>query len=245
MSKEMQIFKNEKLSLQMRTIQNEDGSICVNTEDTAKGFGWIQNKNGKEYVRWETINAFLNEFGFSQEVGKDDYIPESIFYMLGMKASNKAAKEFQKWLAVDVIPSIRRTGGYNQPKKLSAMDQLKLQYEVLEEHEERFTKIENQLESLEVNPSQKKAIQKEKHKRVTELLGGNKSDAYKNTSFRSRVYAELGREYKNYFDISGYEYTPKNKFKEALEVVRSYNLSTELNMELKKINNQVSFEEAM
>lgn len=29
-----------------------------------------------------------------------------------MKANNKAAQEFQKWLAVDVIPSIRRHGAY-------------------------------------------------------------------------------------------------------------------------------------
>ena len=29
-----------------------------------------------------------------------------------MKASNKVAQEFQKWLAVEVIPSIRKTGGY-------------------------------------------------------------------------------------------------------------------------------------
>ena len=245
MSKEMQSFKNEKLSLQMRTIQNEDGSICVNAEDTAKGFGWIQNKNGKEYVRWETINAFLNEFGFSQEVGKDDYIPESIFYMLGMKASNKVAKEFQKWLAVDVIPSIRRTGGYNQSKKLSAMDQLKLQYEVLEEHEERFTKIENQLESLEVNPSQRKRLQNARHKKVFSILGGKKSVAYKNASFRGKVYSDLGRAFNNYFDVTAYDCTPKNRLDEALEFIDSYNLSTELTMELKKINNQVSFEEAM
>lgn len=29
-----------------------------------------------------------------------------------MKADNKVAQEFQKWLAVDVIPQIRKTGSY-------------------------------------------------------------------------------------------------------------------------------------
>ena len=29
-----------------------------------------------------------------------------------MKASNKTAQEFQKWLAIEVIPQIRKTGGY-------------------------------------------------------------------------------------------------------------------------------------
>lgn len=48
--------------------------------------------------------------GFSQHFGKGDYIPETMFYLLGMKASNKKAKEFQMWLATEVIPSIRKHG---------------------------------------------------------------------------------------------------------------------------------------
>ena len=96
----LQIFKNEQLNLQVRTIQNKDGSISVNAEDTAIGFGWTQtqNKNGKQYttIRWERINGFIKELGFPPQVGEDDYIPESLFYMLGMKASNKTAQDFQQ-----------------------------------------------------------------------------------------------------------------------------------------------------
>lgn len=106
------MFKNGDLDLEMRTILNEDGSISVNAEDTAIGFGWMQEKNGKTYVKWERINGYCKEFGFSPLVGKDDYIPESLFYMLGMKASNERAQKFQKWLAMEVIPSIRKHGIY-------------------------------------------------------------------------------------------------------------------------------------
>lgn len=113
MNNKIEIFKNEDLKLQVRTIQNEDGSISVNAEDTAIGFGWIREKSGKEYVMWDRFNGFLCDFNFPHKCGKDDYIPESLFYMLGMKASNKVAQEFQKWLAVDVIPSIRKNGTYS------------------------------------------------------------------------------------------------------------------------------------
>ena len=113
MQNQIEIFKNEELKLQVRTIQNEDGSISVNAEDTAIGFGWIREKSGKEYVMWDRFNGFLCDFNFPHKCGKDDYIPESLFYMLGMKASNKVAQEFQKWLAVDVIPSIRKNGTYS------------------------------------------------------------------------------------------------------------------------------------
>ena len=109
---QLQVFKNEELGLQTRVIQNEDGSISINAEDTAIGFGWTQVKNSKIYVKWERMNKFISDLGFSPQVGKDDYIPESLFYLLGMKAENDVAKKFQQWLAVDVIPSIRKHGVY-------------------------------------------------------------------------------------------------------------------------------------
>ena len=111
MNNQIEIFKNEELKLQVRTIQNEDGSISINAEDTARGFGFTTvAKSGNEVVRWARVNDYCKELGFSHKCRKDDYIPESLLYMLGMKASNKVAQEFQKWLAVDVIPSIRKNG---------------------------------------------------------------------------------------------------------------------------------------
>lgn len=48
---EMQIFKSDEVGT-VRVIENEDGSISINAEDTAIGFGWVrtQMKNGKEYT---------------------------------------------------------------------------------------------------------------------------------------------------------------------------------------------------
>lgn len=70
----LQIFNNENLGLKVRTMLNEDGSISVNAEDTAVGFGWtqIQAKNGKPYtsIRWERMNSFSADCGFPHEWGK-------------------------------------------------------------------------------------------------------------------------------------------------------------------------------
>ena len=57
-------------------------------EDVTIGLGWFEEKAGKKYTRWRSINGFIRELGFSPLVGKDDYIPESLFYMLGMKDNN-------------------------------------------------------------------------------------------------------------------------------------------------------------
>lgn len=118
---DLQVFKNEELGLQVRTLPNPDGSISINAEDTAIGFGWCrtENKNGKEYtsIMWTRMNGYCKELGFAHSCAKEDYIPESLFYRLGMKANNAVAEKFQNWLALDVIPSIRKTGSYEMPKK--------------------------------------------------------------------------------------------------------------------------------
>lgn len=113
MNNKLQVFNNEKLNLQVRAIQNGDGSISINAEDTARGFGWTTvAKSGNEVVRWNRVNQYIEELNFPHKCGKGDYIPESLFYLLGMKANNDVARKFQTWLAVDVIPQIRKTGSY-------------------------------------------------------------------------------------------------------------------------------------
>lgn len=109
---EIMEFVNDNNGMSVRTILNPDGSVSMNAEDTAVGFGWTRTKHGKEYVKWDRLNSYIKDIGFSPQVGKDDFIPETLFYLLGMKASNDKAKEFQMWLAKDVIPSIRKHGAF-------------------------------------------------------------------------------------------------------------------------------------
>ncbi|MCC0715316.1 toxin Bro [Clostridioides sp. ES-S-0077-01] len=137
MNNELMNFENNELGIKVRTIKYEDGSIGINAEDTARGFGWVTiATSGNETIRWSRMNEYCKDFGFLQQVTKDDYIPESLFYLLGMKAKNETAVKFQTWLAVDVLPSIRQTGAYitdnANPEKLrekaSELEKLQLAY---------------------------------------------------------------------------------------------------------------------
>ena len=76
----------------------------------------MDEKNGVEYIRWNRINSYLKEFGFSPQVAKDDFLPENMVYRLGFKANNERAQEFQAKLADEVLPAIRKTGSYTVPK---------------------------------------------------------------------------------------------------------------------------------
>lgn len=97
----------------VRGYIDENGTAQLNLEDVSRGLGFTQNKNGVEYVRWETVFDYLKALGFSQQVGKDDFIPENIFYRLAMKAKNEAAELFQAKVADEILPTIRKTGSYS------------------------------------------------------------------------------------------------------------------------------------
>ena len=103
----------------------KDGTVYLNAEDTARGLGFVMVRNervttsGDNYssVRWNRVNGYLQEFGYPHDVGKDDYIPENIFYRLAMKAKNEVAEKFQAKVADEILPAIRRTGFYSAQNK--------------------------------------------------------------------------------------------------------------------------------
>lgn len=132
-------------------LDKETGTAYLNAEDVARGLGFTQEKNGVEYVRWETVNGYLHGFGFSQHVGKDDFLPENMVYRLGFKASNEVAQRFQAVLADEVIPAIRKHGAYMTEdalkKAITEPDFLiKLATNLKEEKEKRLA-AERQIEA--------------------------------------------------------------------------------------------------
>lgn len=116
---QIKLFTNDETGSKVRVIVNSDGSLSINAEDVAIGFGWTQIKNGKTYVKFERLNSFCQELGYSPHVGKDDYLPEGLFYLLGFKASNERALKYQKWLALEALPELRKTGAYRIKKDTS------------------------------------------------------------------------------------------------------------------------------
>lgn len=251
---EIKVFENEELDLQVRTILNTDGSISVNAEDTAIGYGWTQTqmKNGKEYtsVRWERMNGFSAECGFPHEWGKDDYLPESLFYMLGFKAGNDRALKYQQWLAIDVLPSLRKTGMYTMPgdKKLSSLEQLKLQNQAILEVDEKVEAINDDLQKFKQDMPilgiEEDKITSAVRKRGIQCLGGKKSNAYNDRSLRSKLYRDIYRELYRQFGIGTYKAIKRSQCDIAVQIIESYEPPLILAEKITDCNAQIDMEVA-
>ena len=231
---ELQIFNNEELGLSVRTILNNDGSISVNAEDTAIGFGWTQEKNGAVYVRWETLNGWCKTFGFPNSLGKDDYIPESLFYRLGMKANNAVADKFQNWLAMEVIPSIRKTGSYQKP--LTPEQMMRIQLEMIDDVSGRVTKLEN---TMNIDYGQQRVLEKEVASVVIESLGGKDSNAYREIA--KKVFSECNRDVKDYFHVNSRNNIPRLRFEDAVDYIRNWTPCSNTRMLIKQYNAQLEW----
>ena len=111
----------------VRGYQDKNGVPQLNTEDVARGLGFTQIKNGIEYIRWETIKNYLKEFSFPTSWENEkitEYIPENIFYKLCFKAKNETARKFQDLVTDEILPAIRKTGGYITGEKELSDDEL-------------------------------------------------------------------------------------------------------------------------
>lgn len=103
---------NELITIKnVRGYINQEGTAYLNLEDVARGLGFEREKNGKMYVMWDRVNKYLEELSFHTSV-ENDFIPENIFYKLCMKANNETARKFQDLVCDEILPEIRKNGGY-------------------------------------------------------------------------------------------------------------------------------------
>ena len=106
----------------------KDGTAYLKLEAVARGLGFTttQTISGKEYVnvRWNRVDEYLKEIGFATSGKRPDFIPENIFYRLAMKAKNEVAERFQAKVADEIIPSIRKHGGYIARQESMTDDEL-------------------------------------------------------------------------------------------------------------------------
>ena len=133
----------------------KDGTAYLKLENVARGLGFTQiAASGNEVVRWERVKKYLVELGIpTSGDGAEipEFIPENIFYRLAMKAKNETAEIFQAKVADEIIPSIRKTGGYIAGQESLTDDELLEKAVLVAQRKiaERDKVIEEQREKIE------------------------------------------------------------------------------------------------
>ncbi len=156
----------------IRGFIDDNGVAQLNAEDIARGFGFTTvAKSGNEVVRWARVNEYLNEFGFSPQVAKDDFIPENMVYRLGFKASNETAQKFQTILADDILPTLRKTGTYSLKQESASKEEIQLRRAKAMEINARNRQA-NLLLKITADPICTKEYKQVIYSKVTQMVAG-------------------------------------------------------------------------
>ena len=107
--KDIQIFRHEQFG-QLRAMLNDDGEPLLMGSDVARRLGY---KNPQKALRdhVDEEDKTLNE-SFTVNGTTPILINESGLYSLILSSKLPQAKAFKRWVTSEVLPQIRKTGGY-------------------------------------------------------------------------------------------------------------------------------------
>lgn len=239
MENEVQVFSGLK-------IKEVNGQVMFDAESAAIGMGITTfAKSGKNYVRWPRVNEYLGLSTSGQLVKRGDFITEPQFYKLAIKANNETAERFQDWVTEEVLPSIRKTGGY-QAKPMTPMELLETQFEALKEVSADQQELRGEFAELKEQfglPNDlRKRFTKARNKRVVEVMGGYYGTAYNTKKLRNAVYRQLGNFIKDRFVINEFASLPMSKFDEAMRLTQNWQPDEVLTFAINGANEQALLE---
>ena len=230
---ELQIFNNEEFG-DIRTI-TKDEKIYFSGSDVAKALGYaIPHKavqtHCKGVLKWNIPTISGN-----QDVL---FITEGDVYRLIMRSKLSSAEKFESWVMDEVLPSIRKTGGYNKP--MTTSEQIKLLAQGNTELSERMDRLENDmpLYGCEIDE-----IQSHVKRKAVNILGGKQSNAYKDASTRNKVFSDMWNQLKReYGCVSTYKSIKRKYIADVHDFIDCYELPRILEEEVHDCNAQIRME---
>lgn len=216
------------------------------TITTSKLVAYAFEKQHKHVLRdIEKLKKDMPNFGpmFMESTAWDSYgreqkiylINKDGFLLLAMGFTGSKALKF-KAAFIEAFNEMQKR--LEQPKPLTAREQMNLIMEVSEETAQRVDKLEEKVQTLQtsitIDYTQQKQIQVLVNKKVLEALGGKGSPAYKELG--RKVYAAAYRELKNYFFIPRYQELKKVDFDKAIDLLNRFTPGAALEIDIEELN---------
>ena len=107
---QIQIFKNQEFGA-IRTISNEQGEAMFCAKDVCDALGYKKASNARA-LHVDKGDALKQGTPTSSGVQMKLYVNESGLYSLILSSKLDSAKRFKHWVTSEVLPSIRKQGGY-------------------------------------------------------------------------------------------------------------------------------------
>lgn len=242
---ELQIFNSEEFGeIRTVTIDNEPWFVG---KDVAEALNYNEpHKAVQRHV--EEDDRMKHPITDSSGRVQDTWlISESGLYALIFGSKLESAKRFKRWVTSEVLPTIRKTGQYQMPNMSAELKAIIM-------HDEKIIKIENRMDKLEFDiplyGSEADEISGHVKRKGVSVLGGKKTEAYKDSNIRSKVYRDIYDQIKREFGIysddgklKSYKALKHKYIYEAHECIDAYEVPIYLKEMIDNANAQISLNE--
>ena len=202
----VQLFVNKELELEVRAVEiNGEGWLVG--KDVAEVLGYSNTAKAiRDHVDIEDkLSERIVLSGQNREV---ILINESGFYSLILRSEMPKAKQFKRWVTAEVLPQIRKTGGYS-PNNQLALSEFKVQVIAMVNDivSEKINEVEDKCsEFYKINAAKKYDVSQY----IKRRLGINKAnDEYHQV--KDRVFLLL--------NVTKWEDIDIDTFKESIDII--------------------------
>lgn len=143
----LEVFRNDDFEIRVAVDEKGEPLFCL--ADICKALELTTPAKVASAIKSEFEGYELNSYPFQTSGGTQNFtmITEPQLYFVLMRSDKPNAKAFRKWVNCEVLPSIRKTGSYNQ-KPLSQIEILQSSVAILAEQEKRVSVLEYKTDDL-------------------------------------------------------------------------------------------------
>lgn len=234
-------------------IINRDGQLVVDSREVAEMTG-KQHKDLLEsirgYIKHLESGNFRSQDFFIESTYINSQNKEQPCFLLTRKGCDMVANKMTGEKGVlftaayvtkfEEMEQILANPYKGLSKELQAIFILDKKQQELE------SRVLNLEENMTVDYGQQLTLQEIAKKRAIEVMGGTDSPTYRNSSIRGKVFSQIWKDYKDYFQINSYKNTARKDFERANEYLRNWQAQGKLLREIEDCNNQMQIDkEAM
>lgn len=212
MNQLQQIFNYQ--NQEVRTVI-QDGQPWFVAKDVAEILGYANTKDAiSSHVDEEDKTIIQRSEMTTFEIPNRGLtvINESGLYSLILSSKMPDAKKFKQWVTSEILPTIRQTGQYGEPKVLTEREGQIQSLELLLDNLKRSAEMEQQInihekKILELNTKvdEQITIDHGEQRRIQKAVATRIYSFTDDKNERNRLFKELYREIKDRFGVSSYK----------------------------------------
>lgn len=257
--------EEEKATVEEKQVVNGDLTTFQNAEfgeirtEVIDGEPWFVGKDVATILGYQNASkAIADHIDEEDKLNNESLVSlgqrggwlinESGLYSLILSSKLPTAKRFKHWVTSEVLPSIRKTGGYQKP--LTPLEQIQVIAQGTIELAQKVEKLERNSTQLERNLNQLEhdmplygceidEVQQHVKRKGVQCLGGKDSEAYADGSIRSQVYKDIYSQLKReYGCVSTYKSIKRKYIADVHDFIDCYQLPTVLEEQITAANAQ-------